>query len=279
MKVLCPIDFSSASMTACGWAARMLEDLGGGELVLLHCINVVSRSAMFIKLDDVFKEQAEDDFKALLPKLKAVAPSVKFTAKIANQDPKIFILSFLKGKDFDLIVTGTKGLSALKEMTVGSTTAFLMDRTPVPLVAVPHEYPYSGLKTFVIGLDEEASHIGSLEPVLTLVRKTKGEIIFVNTTEDIDEISVGQQAIDLDGIPNRALSIPVKESIPKSLANFCVENNGDLLVMIHERRPWLERLFKTSLTKEELFDIQTPLFILPAQKRPIHERTRNSGLH
>ena len=183
MKVLCPIDFFSASMT--GWAARMLEDLGGGELVLLHCINVASRSAMFIKLDDVFKEQAEDDFKALLPKLKAAAPSVKFTAKIANQDPKIFILSFLKGKNFDLIVTGTKGLSALKEMTIGSTTAFLMDRTPVPLVAVPHEYPYSGLKTVVVGLDEKASHIGSLEPVLELARQTKAEIVFVNTTENV----------------------------------------------------------------------------------------------
>ena len=279
MKVLCPVDFSSASITACGWAARLLEELGGGELVLLHCINVVSRSALFIKLDDVFKEQAESDFKALLPQLKEVAPNVTISAKIANQDPKIYILAFLKGKDFDLIVTGTKGLSALKEMTVGSTTAFLMDRSSLPLVAIPNNYEYSGLKTIVIGLDDHATHVEALEPVLAIARKTEAEVLFINTTDDIDEITVEDQVIPLEGIRNRALSIPQVDSIPKSLTNYCVENGGDLLVMIHQRRPWLERLFKTSLTKEELFEIQIPLFILPAQKNRSHEKTSNPSLY
>ena len=265
MKILCPVDFSSASINACGWAARFLEQQGGGELELLHCINVVSRSAMFIKLDDVFREQAEADFKALLPKIRELAPSVTIKAKIANQDPKLYILSFLKGRDFDLIVTGTKGLSALKEMTVGSTTAFLMDNTSIPLVAVPDEYKFAGLRKIVVGMDKEASHVDALLPIVPIAQKSGAEVLFVNTTDDADEVAAKEQSLDFSGVPNRVLSIPTGESIPKALSQFSLEESGDLLVMIHRRRPWLERLFKSSLTKEELFDIKTPLLILPAK--------------
>lgn len=264
MRILCPIDFSSASINACGWAARLLEQLGGGDLVLLHCINVVSRSALFIKVDDVFREQAENDFKTLIPKVKRIAPSVSIKAEIANQDPKIFILAYLKKRSFDLIVTGTKGLSALKEMTVGSTTAFLMDHSRVPLIAIPDEYKFNRLKSIVVGLDEEASHTEALTPVLKLARLAGAEITFVNTTSDLEETEMAAEALPMEGISNQVLSIRLKESIPKTLTNYCLEQDADLLVMVHRKRPWLERLFKTSLTKEELFEIQTPLFILPA---------------
>lgn len=263
MKILCPIDFSSASINGCGWAARLLEQTGGGELVLLHCINVVSRSALFIKMDDVFREQAENDFKTLLPQLKQLAPSISISAKIANQDPKIYILSFLKGQSFDLIVTGTKGLSALKEMTVGSTTAFLMDHSPVPLIAIPDEYKFKGVQSIVVGLDEKASYTDVLIPVLQLARRSGAEITFVNTTTDLEDTELASIQLPIDGISNQVLSIRMDGSIPKTLTKYCLEQEADLLVMVHRKRPWLERLFKTSLTKEELFEIKTPLFILP----------------
>ena len=96
MRTLCPVDFSSASINACGWAARLLEHLGGGELELLHCINVVSRSAMFIKLDDVFEEQAARDFEALTAEVAKIAPQVTISTRIVNQDPKIYILAKAK---------------------------------------------------------------------------------------------------------------------------------------------------------------------------------------
>lgn len=267
MRILCPVDFSSASMTACGWAARLLQTVGGGELELLHCINVVSRSAMFIKMDHVFREQAEADFKALIPKIEELAPDVTVSTKVVNQDPKVYILSTLKKGGYDFLVTGTKGLSALKEMTVGSTTAYLMNHTSVPLVSVPDEYQFEGLRKIIIGVDDDVSHAEALTSVLNLARQCGAKLVFVNTTEDPDEVVVASYKLPLEGIPNEALSIPVQDSIPSTLTRYCRENNGDLLVMVHRRRHWLERLFKTSLTKEKLFDIKTPLLILPTTHR------------
>lgn len=263
MRVLCPVDFSSASITACGWAARLLQTIGGGELELLHCINVVSRSAMFIKMDNVFREQAEADFQTLVPKLNKLAPAIKLVSTVVNQDPKVYILSVLKKRNYDLIVTGTKGLSALKEMTVGSTTAFLMNHTSTPLVSIPDDYEFQGINKIVIGVDEEVSHAEALSPVLELARKCGAVLVFINTTADQSEVDVASYKLPLEGIPNEVLSIPLQESIPQTLTTYCEANQGDLLVMVHRRRHWLERLFRTSLTKEKLFNINTPLFILP----------------
>lgn len=100
---------------------------------------------MFIKLDDVFREQVEVDFKVLLFKIKELVLLVIIKVKIVNQDFKFYIFFFLKGCDFDLIVIGIKGFSVLKEMIVGSIIVFLMDNIFILLVVVFDEYKFVGL--------------------------------------------------------------------------------------------------------------------------------------
>lgn len=264
MKILCPIDFSSTSVKACGWAARYLEQMGGGSLQLLHCVNVVSRSAMFVKMDDMFKEQADADFKELLPKIRALAPSVEVAAKIVIRDPKTFIPDYAGYYAFDLIVNGTKGLTALRDMTIGSVTAYLMDRSPVPLLTIPEETEFRPVRKIVLGVDSEATDASAFQEVVELARKVKAELIFVNTNK---EISAPEETeafpLEIEGIKSRGFVIPQGNSIPQALTQFCIDQQADILVMIHRKRLWYQRLFQTSVTKEELFEIKTPLLILP----------------
>lgn len=264
MKILCPIDFSTTSVKACGWAARFLEQLGGGTLELLHCVNVVSRSTMFIKMDDMFKEQADADFKELLPKVRALAPSVAISAKIVIRDPKTFIPDYAGHYDFDLIVNGTKGLTALKDMTVGSVTAYLMDRSPVPLLTIPEEVEFRPVQKIVLGVDAKVTEVAAFQDVIGLARKAKAELIFVNTNEEVstpEEIETF--TLEIEGINSKGFVIPQGESIPQALAQFSLDQRADILVMIHRKRQWYQRLFNNSITKEGLFELKTPLLILP----------------
>lgn len=264
MKILSPVDFSNTSVKACGWAARFLEQMGGGTLELLHCVNVVSRSAMFIKMDDVFKEQAEADFKELLPKIRALAPSVEVSAKIIIRDPKTFIPDYAGHYSFDLIVNGTKGLTALKDMTVGSVTAYLMDRSPVPLLTIPEETEFSPVEKIILGVDSNVTEVAAFQSIIDLARKVKAELIFVNTSEEVstpEEIESFTLAIE--GISSKGFVIPQRNSVPQALSKFSLEQDADILVMIHRKRQWYQRLFQTSITKEGLFEIKTPLLILP----------------
>jgi nucleotide-binding universal stress UspA family protein len=264
MKILCPVDFSSTSVKACGWAARFLEQMGGGTLELLHCVNVVSRSTMFLKMDNIFKEQAETDFKALLPKVRALAPSVEVSAKIVIRDPKTFIPDYAGHYNFDLIVNGTKGLTALKDMTVGSITAYLMDRSTVPLLTIPEEAEFRPVQKIILGVDSKVTEVAAFQEVIDLARAVKAELIFVNTSEEVSNPEeIEAFTLEIEGISSKGFVIPQGSSIPQALTKFSIEQQADILVMIHRKRQWFERLFKTSITKEELFEIKTPLLILP----------------
>ncbi|MGH1437264.1 MAG: universal stress protein [Lewinella sp.] len=264
MNILCPIDFSNTSVKACGWAARFLQQTGGGKLQLLHCVNVVSRSAMFIKMDDIFKEQAENDFKELLPKVRALAPDVEVSANIVFRDPKTFIPDYAGHHKFDLIVNGTKGLTALKDITVGSVTAYLMDRSPVPLLTIPEEADFRPVQKIILGVDSEVTEAAAFQTIINLARKAKAELVFVNTNEDITSIEETEAfTLQIEGISSKGFVIPQGVSIPQTLTDFSVEQEADILVLIHRKRQWYERLFKTSVAKEELFKIKTPLLILP----------------
>jgi nucleotide-binding universal stress UspA family protein len=264
MKILCPIDFSSTSVKACGWAARFLEQMGGGTLQLLHCINVVSRSTMFIKMDDVFKEQAEADFKELLPKVRELAPSIELSAKIVIRDPKTFIPDYAGHHDFDLIINGTKGLTALKDMTVGSVTAYLMDRSPIPLLTIPDDVEFQPVKKIILGVDSKVTEVAAFQEIINLAQKVKAELIFVNTNEEVSTPEeVEAFTLEIEGINSKGFVIPQGSSIPQALTKFSIEQQADILVMIHRKRLWYQRLFNNSVTKEGLFEIKTPLLILP----------------
>lgn len=264
MKILCPVDFSNTSVHACEWAARFLEQTGEGELELLHCINVVSRSAMFIKMDDVFLEQADNDFKELLPKIKALAPKAEVTAKIFIRDPKTFIADYAGHHKFDFIINGTKGLTALKDMTVGSVTAYLMDRSSIPVLTIPENTSFRSVKKIVLGIDSKPTDGETFQLIIDLARKLETELIFVNTSEDITSVEEMETfTMDIEGVNSTGYVIPQGDSIPEALTKFSIEQEADILAVIHRKRHWYQRLFNTSIAKKELFEIKTPLLILP----------------
>jgi nucleotide-binding universal stress UspA family protein len=265
MKLLCPTDFSDTSVDACVWAAYLLESLGGGEIELLHCINVMSRSSMFVNMDDVFLENAKTDLRELSDELKVITSDVKIKATIVKNDPKTFIADYIKDKTYDFIVLGTKGLTALKDMTIGSVTAYLMDRTTIPLFVIPQNTTFKTLEIFVLGVNGQINSEKVLAPLTRLIKATKAKLEVVHTTKD--------EALSMDY--NSFLNVPIPDvsynfttiaqghSIPEALTEFCADKKADVLIMIHRHRPWFKRLLNNSLAKEGLFLIKTPLLLLP----------------
>jgi nucleotide-binding universal stress UspA family protein len=265
MKILCPTDFSSTSVAACRWAIKLLDSLGGGSLQLLHCMNVVSRSAIFVKADDIFRERAEEDLKAMQQELSELSERVQIEAYVVNLDPKSFVPDYAERKGYDLIVMGTKGLTALKDMTVGSVTAHLMDRSSVPVLTIPAEAEFTGLRQIILGVDSHRVQPDTLEPLKALLASSKAQLVAVHTTPE-DGLAIDYDPflnLPLEQIRYEFFTIPQGDSIPASLTAFCQERGADLLAMVHRQRSWLERLLNNSVVKSNLFQIQTPLLILP----------------
>ena len=84
------------------------------------------------------------------------ASSIKFRVQAEyNQDPRPTILNKLTSKyvggtkeEYTMLVVGTRGMSNIESMVMGSVSVFLLNHSPIPVVVVRSEKPskkFSGI--------------------------------------------------------------------------------------------------------------------------------------
>ena len=265
MKVLCPTDFSKASVNASKWLAHFLSDYEESKVHLLHCVNIRSRAGMFLKMDKIFIDRAEEDMNQLIEELKSISNNVTFTSSVVVYDPKTYITTYAQNHDFDLIVTGTKGLTALKDMTIGSVTQYIVNNSNISVLAIPDEIDYKKIKSIVIGVDDRlVAGERVTKPLIEICKKTGAKLWMVHVRKKGDSPFEYDPGLD---IYFRELNYEYKaleydESVAETLTEYCDDVDADMLCMIHRQRNWLENLMHRSFTKSELFKIETPLLVL-----------------
>lgn len=267
MKILCPIDFSSASVNAANWIAAFLEFLEDGELHLIHSVNTKKRGSMFLNIEDILFEKAEIDMQQLLSDLETNFKKVNFSSKIYISDPKSLIVALCNKGEYDWVVTGTKGLSSLKDMTIGSVTEYIINNVKIPVLAIPEESAFNKFEKMVLGVDDKILEEGAvLETLKSLCNLFDAELFMVHVKQPGDSTFEYDPAMDiyLDNINYQYRSLDNTTSVSNTISEYCHYIGADLVCMIHRKKNWLERLFALSMTKKELFHINTPFLVLHA---------------
>lgn len=135
--VLCPLDFSAQSRLALRYAAAIARReraaltvayvtdplLVAAASAALHDRHLVKRSTTELRafVDASFRSRSR--------------PSVKF--RVTTGEPAAEILAGATATRSDLIVLGTHGLTGPRRLLIGSTTLGVLQRTTVPVLAVP----------------------------------------------------------------------------------------------------------------------------------------------
>ena len=268
MKILCPIDFSNSSIHAAKWIGSYLERQGGGVLEFLHCINVRSRSSMFLKMDEILKEQAERDMVNLIETLSTEVKKVKLSSKIAVVDPKSFISQYADKNGFAWIVVGTQGLTALKDITVGSVTEYLINKSSCAVLSIPDQCELNEIKVVVMGVDGDSKDDeATIQPVIDLCLKNQASLRMIHFKSKDRDPSVEAPSF-FASYPNLDWKFEqrsVDVDLPVAINAYCQSVQADVLCLVHHRRNWWQRIFTKSLSKSELFTLQVPLFI-PGRK-------------
>ncbi len=135
-KILVPVDGSDFSMRA----ARAAADLGastGGSIVLVHCHksfpsllgepyyqNAVSRTLkeaneLLNPFRDLFKEK-----------------QISYTERLLEGPPRQAVAEVAKHEACDLIVIGSRGLSNLEGLFLGSVTHRVLRVAPCPVMVI-----------------------------------------------------------------------------------------------------------------------------------------------
>jgi nucleotide-binding universal stress UspA family protein len=140
-KILCPIDFSQHAGRVVDWAAHLAE-VHGSEIVLLHAyhlpVEFQQLEGAYLPADfwDSVKEEAERSLKGYGDKLRESGLSVREVVREGY--PASVIEEEALQEGVDLIVVGSRGLSGLKHLLLGSIAERVVQKAPCPVLTVNH---------------------------------------------------------------------------------------------------------------------------------------------
>lgn len=286
-KVLIPVDFSNYSLKACEFGFNFASNIDA-EVVLLH-VYFTPIYATSLPYGDVFNYQLSDeenvrnilqkvhaDLNSLSDKVKEKVasgefPNVKYTCVLREGIPEEEVLRYAKEYRPQIIVMGTRGKSQKDIDLIGSVTAEVIDRSRVPVLAIPEKTPFKQFSevkrvAFITNFDQRDliafdSLISSLKPF-----KFSVSLIHLSDVKDTwNEIKLGgikeyfQKQYPLLDI---SYNVVKNDDFLNSLDNYIKSNQIDIIALTSYKRNIFSRLFNPGIARKMIFHSDTPLLVI-----------------
>ena len=135
-KILVPLDGSKNSQRGLEMAITLARQCGA-TITGIYSINVQSRSEF--KNVEAITDRLNKEIEKILKDAKVLAAQngIVFKEKKMRGNVGYNIVKAAQGKDkFDMIVMGSRGRSAAKEMFFGSVSNYVIHTTKIPVVIV-----------------------------------------------------------------------------------------------------------------------------------------------
>ena len=170
------------------------------------------------------------------------------------------IVDEAKKYNADIIIMGSKGVSGLQRLFVGSVAASVLDLVQCAVLVVPKGFGNREIKK--IGMPTDVVHVESeILDTVAFAQLFDAEVdLFHVSARQPDGEKLEDKLQFMTGYP----SITYTEILPEyegdvvgGLNNYIENKKPDLLVMHHKNRNWFDKLISGSRTKEMIFQAQT----------------------
>ena len=267
-KILFATDFSKNAEKAFHFALNIAEK-HHADLIMLHVFDILPvYGDPYIMGQDKMRRQSGKSWESHLQEFFKQFNSDIQPTFIAVENTSVVkgILSVIDTYKPQLVVTGTKGESLIKELLLGSTTKALVKRSPVPVLAVPE---YAELKDYdrvLYTSDFREVDLKALQDLVELVRPFEPEIkvLHMSTDNEYKRLEKMEWFKDLinDNVSYPAISceLVLSNDIFNTLNKYMTENDFDLLVMLEkERNGIIDKFFHEGLVSKMEFRTWIPL--------------------
>ena len=139
-----------------------------------------------------------------------------------------------KSKGYDLIVMGTKGSTAAKELFTGSVANAMIKNSEVPVLAVPVGASFAPFQRILIADDRKGN--------------------------DVTRTGLLRQIVDDYGSTVTPFHAEGDE-VAKEIKQAVHQSNADLLVMVYHDHGFFGNLFQKSTVSKVVFDVDRPLLV------------------
>jgi nucleotide-binding universal stress UspA family protein len=266
--IIVPTDFSAIANNAIDYAVGLAKQTGSSVL-LFHAYQVpVSMTDVPIVLVSVEELQKNAEAKMTEVK-KSVVQQTGGTIKLYGETKLGDTVDELEEvcnhvKPF-AVVMGTKGATGLERVFFGSTTLTTIRHLSWPVIVVPPDKKYSGIKKIGFACDfREVVETTPARFIREFVKEFNAEIHVLNVDyksthfkPDTPEQSALLHTMLEDLNPK--YDFIEDENIEAGIEKFAEKNNLDLVITIPKKHKLLEGLFRKSHTKDLVFHSHLPI--------------------
>ncbi|MCW5517198.1 universal stress protein [Muriicola sp. Z0-33] len=277
-NILLPTDFSENAWNAIEYALKLFKD----DECTFHLLNtytpaIVHSRFMAINtegrlLEDACHSASVSGLENLLIKLQGGHHNPKHYFNTISSFNLLTeeIKEAIEVRNIDMIITGTKGASGLKEIFLGSNTVrIIKSNLPCPVLVVPENFKFERPREIALVTDFMRNFDASIiEPLkqTAIQLEARVRIMRINETEELSKYQKSNLSTledYLSEIPTSVHWMPYFASKAHVIQSFIEELGIDLLAMVYHRHGFLGELTREPVIKNLAFHSKIPLLVIP----------------
>jgi len=277
-NILLPTDFSENAWNATEYALDLFKD----DECIFHLLNTYTPAIVHSRfmavntegrlLEDACHSASEKGLKQLLNRLSRTIknPKHQFNTISSFNILTEEIKEAVEELHIDMIITGTKGASGLKEIFLGSNTVrIIKSNMACPVLVVPETYKFEHPKeiALVTGFirNFDASVIEPLKQIAVHLGASV-RIMHINEKEQLNKYQKSNlYTLEeyLSEVPTSVHWMPRFSSKAHVIQTFIEELGIDMLAMVHYKHGFLQELTREPVIKKMAFHTSIPLLTIP----------------
>lgn len=256
--VIVPVDFSPTALNAAEYAAKFLTGHYGVNLVLYHSHH---------KAEDA--KEATSKLEALKQKLQSAHP-VNMEVLVHNESD--FVTGLEKAarhRSANLIIMGITGRSVLGQLIFGSNTLKMVETKACPVLIVPDHASFTKMENVMLTSDfKDTVNSTPSGPIKDFLSIYKPKLHIVNVDPDhyislTETYESEKQALSkLLGEYNPEFYFMRLWDVDEALTLFANDRAIDLIIAVRKNHSFMEKLFKSSRTKQLTFHNKLPILVI-----------------
>lgn len=275
-RVVLPTDFSDNAFHAISYAVKLLEK-STCIFYLVHAYTPPVYRADYtlgspgqLGLPDTEKYKAEEALENTRQKIKAQfnIPTHTYITHAAFNSLADEIATITNKENIDFVVMGTQGATGAKEILFGSNTVHVIQRTSVPILAIPSFFEFKPPHNILFPTDFEVDYDKANIDFLLKLSKlwhAKLHVLHVSSPSGLDADQEKNKTY-LQGMlleENTVFyDVPDQELI-EGINGFQNKAQVELLAMVKNKHSFIERLFIEPIIKNIGLHARVPFLVLP----------------
>ncbi|QHS55320.1 universal stress protein [Mucilaginibacter sp. 14171R-50] len=180
------------------------------------------------------------------------------------------VKDLLQLEDIEMIIMGARSGKAWEHLLLGSDTSAVMEHTDRPVLIIPPGRPLKGLHKVTLATDFDRPDQKAVHYLTRIGRMFRFSLEIVHVSlwgeKPLNEQlkTSFKNHVAKYHFPAITYQEVAGKELIKRLNHLCAANSSDVLVLVHDRHNWLNRLFKQNQAQTLLDNQDLPVLIIPA---------------